>query len=58
MIFVLTKSHDGGGESYLLSSFKTRYEAVDYMINSGYYPSDHKFIEGNELRLNLTEVEQ
>ena len=56
-IFVLTQSHDGCNNSYLLNTFKTRFEAIEYITNSGYYPSDYRFFEGNELRLSLTEVE-
>ena len=50
-IFVLYTSDYGS--SFSINSFDTKEEAIKDFMNSGYYPHQVKFIEGNELVLNL-----
>jgi hypothetical protein len=50
-IFVLYTSDYGS--TFSINSFDTKEEAIKDFMDSGYYPYQVKFIEGNELVLNL-----
>ena len=56
-IFVLIYNLDYPKGCYFLEKYKTRFEAIEAIKEKAYLPSDYTFIEGNELRLILTEVE-
>lgn len=58
MIYVLINNIDYPKGSYFLEKYKTRFEAVEAIKEKAYLPTDYTFIEGNELRLTLTEVEE
>lgn len=56
MIFVLKGNQDYPKNSYFIEKYETKEEAVKSM-NEYYYMQDYIFIEGKELKLTLTEVE-
>lgn len=56
-VFVLINNLDHPKGCYFLEKYKTRFEAIEAIKEKAYLPSDYTFIEGNELRLTLTEVE-
>lgn len=57
-VFVIIKNLDYPKGYYFLEKYKTRIEAIEAIKEKAYLPSDYTFIEGNELRLTLTEVEE
>lgn len=56
-VFVLINNLDYPKGCYFLEKYKTRFEAIEAIKESSYSPNDYTFIEGNELRLTLMEVE-
>ena len=57
MIFVLKGCADYPANTYYLEKYKTRFEAIESIKESGCMITDYIFIEGKELKLTLTEVE-
>lgn len=53
MIFVLTRSAEYANY-YKVDSFKSKQEAMQFILKESYYPNDYVFIEGDIQTLTLT----
>ena len=56
-VFVLINNLNYPKNCYFIEKYETKEEAIEAIKEKAYLPSDYTFIEGNELRLTLTEVE-
>lgn len=52
MILILIKSLDNQS-TYYIERFKTREEALEFVMKSNCYIGNYKFIEGQELKLTF-----